>query len=186
MTLYLVRHGKTEYNTVKRYTGSTDVALSGEGLEQAKKTAELLKNVKFDVIASSPLLRAKQTTAEIAKYHPNVPVVFIDGFRERCFGDFEGKEYSDRSFIDFLCLPENIYSAPDNGEPIIEFDRRVGQALNDLVKKYPNKTVLVVAHGMVSRMINRRINKLDFGPANEFLLANCDYIKYEISPDAAL
>lgn len=180
MTLYLVRHGKTEYNIVKRYTGSTDVGLSDEGMLQAEKTAELLKDIQFDLIVSSPLLRAKITAETIAKYHKDTPMIFMDGFKERCFGDFEGKEYEDRSFIDFICLPENVHSAPDNGEPIIEFDKRVGDALNELSEKYPDKTVLVVAHGMVSRMINRRINGLEFGEANKFLLANCDFIKYEI------
>jgi broad specificity phosphatase PhoE len=65
MTLYLVRHGKTEYNIVKRYTGSTDVGLSDEGMLQAEKTAELLKDIHFDLIVSSPLLRAKITADEI-------------------------------------------------------------------------------------------------------------------------
>ena len=180
MTLYLVRHGKTEYNIVKRYTGSTDVGLSDEDMLQAEKTAELLKDIHFDLIVSSPLLRAKITAETIAKYHKDTPMIFMDGFKERCFGDFEGKEYEDRSFIDFICLPENVHSAPDNGEPIIEFDKRVGDSLNELSEKYPDKTVLVVAHGMVSRMINRRINGLEFGEANQFLLANCDFIKYEI------
>ena len=91
MTLYLVRHGKTEYNIVKRYTGSTDVGLSDEGMLQAEKTAELLKDIHFDLIVSSPLLRAKITAETIAKYHKDTPMIFMDGFKERCFGDFEGK-----------------------------------------------------------------------------------------------
>ena len=180
MTLYLVRHGKTEYNTVKRYTGNTDVPLSAEGVRQAHETALLLKDIAFDVILSSPLLRAKTTAEIIAEYHPSVPVVFMNGLRERSFGDWEGKEYTDRSYIDFICLPENIHSAPDNGETIADFYERVNNTLNEIKAAYPEKTVLAVAHGMVSRMINKAINNIPFGEANKFLLPNCEYIRYEI------
>lgn len=180
MILYLVRHGKTEYNTVKRYTGSTNVPLSEEGVAQAHKTAEMLKNIPFDVIVSSPLLRAKTTAEIIAEYHPDIPIILNDGFRERSFGDWEGREYKDRSFIDYICLPENIYSAPDGGETVADFYARVKNALDEVKNEYPDKTVLIVAHGMVSRMINKAIKNIPFGQANEFLLSNCDYIKYEI------
>ena len=180
MTLYLVRHGKSQYNAVKRYTGSTDVPLSEEGVKQARETALLLKDIWFDVIVSSPLVRAKTTAETIAEYHPGVPIVFNENLRERFFGDLEGKEYTDRSYIDFICLPENVDKAPDNGEPIAEFDRRVKKALGEIHAEYHDKTVLVVAHGMVSRMINRTINNIPFGEANKFLLANCEYIKYEL------
>ena len=94
MILYLVRHGKTEYNTVKRYTGSTNVPLSEEGVAQAHKTAEMLKNIPFDVIVSSPLLRAKTTAEIIAEYHPDIPIIFNDGFRERSFGDCTMRYFS--------------------------------------------------------------------------------------------
>ncbi|MBQ6051663.1 MAG: histidine phosphatase family protein [Clostridia bacterium] len=180
MILYLVRHGKTEYNTVKRYTGNTDVPLSSEGISQARETALLLKDVDFDVIVSSPLLRARKTAEIIAEYHPSVPVVFMDGLRERSFGDWEGKEYSDRSYIDFICLPENIFSAPDNGETIAVFYERVKNTLDEIKYSYPSKTVLAVAHGMVSRMINKAVNDIPFGEANKFLLPNCGYIRYEL------
>ncbi len=180
MILYLVRHGKSEFNAVKRYTGSTDVGLSEEGILQAQKTAELLKDINFDIIVSSPLKRARTTAEIIAKYHLETQIVFSDGFRERSFGDWEGKEFTDRSYIDYICLPENIHKAPDNGETIFDFDKRVGEALDELKEKYTDKTVLLVAHGMVSRMLNRRINGLQFGEANNFLLKNCDYIKYNI------
>ena len=180
MILYLVRHGRSEYNTMKRYTGSTDACLSAEGVEQAHRTAYMLKDVGFDTIVSSPLIRARKTAEIIAEYHPGIPMIFMDEFRERSFGDWEGREYYDRSYIDFICLPENIGTAPDNGEPIIDFDRRVGKGLEILSERYSDKTVLLVAHGMVSRMINRRICGLDFGEANSFLLPNCGFIKYEI------
>jgi uncharacterized phosphatase len=180
MTLYLVRHGKTEYNTSKLYTGSTDVPLSETGIMQARETALLLKDIAFDVIVSSPLLRAKTTAAIIAEFHSDVPVVYSDFFRERSFGDWEGREYSDRSYIDWLCLPENVNLAPDNGEPVAAFYDRVNRGIEKLKTEYPDKTVLLVAHGMVSRMINKAIKGVPFGEANQFLLSNCEYIKYEI------
>ena len=61
-----------------------------------------------------------------------------------------------------------------------DFYARVKNALDEVKNEYPDKTVLIVAHGMVSRMINKAIKSIPFGQANEFLLSNCDYIKYEI------
>ena len=69
MNLYLVRHGQTDWNIQGRIQGSTDIELNSTGLNQAQKTAELLKNIDFDVIYSSPLKRTVDTAKIINTYH---------------------------------------------------------------------------------------------------------------------
>ena len=57
MILYIIRHGETEWNKMGKMQGKTDISLSEDGRKLAQKTADGLKNIKFDYIFSSPLER---------------------------------------------------------------------------------------------------------------------------------
>ena len=59
ITLYLIRHGETEWNKSGRYQGSTDVALSDMGMAQAEKVASYFKDIPLDGVITSPLQRAR-------------------------------------------------------------------------------------------------------------------------------
>ena len=61
MLIYIVRHGLTEWNKLKKLQGAADVPLAKEGILLAEKTGEALKDVKFDICFTSPLSRARQT-----------------------------------------------------------------------------------------------------------------------------
>lgn len=65
-TLYIVRHGQTDWNVRKIIQGHSDIPLNTEGQEQARVLAESLKNVHFDKIISSDLVRAKRTAEIVA------------------------------------------------------------------------------------------------------------------------
>ena len=71
ITLYLIRHGETEWNKSGRYQGSTDVALSAMGVAQAEKVASYFKDIPLDGVITSPLKRARITAEGIAKSHPD-------------------------------------------------------------------------------------------------------------------
>ena len=55
MLIYIVRHGLTEWNKLKKLQGAADVPLAKEGILLAEKTGESLRNVKFDICFTSPL-----------------------------------------------------------------------------------------------------------------------------------
>jgi phosphoserine phosphatase len=62
----LLRHGQSTYNVLGLYQGSSDRSTLTElGRQQAKRTGEFLKNIKFDAIYSSPLKRAQETAIEV-------------------------------------------------------------------------------------------------------------------------
>ena len=61
MLLYVLRHGITQWNKLKKVQGAMDIPLAPEGIELAKRTGEALRNVSFDICFTSPLTRAKQT-----------------------------------------------------------------------------------------------------------------------------
>lgn len=60
MRLYIIRHGETEWNKVKRLQGQTDIPLAEEGIRLARETGEGMKNLPIDLVISSPLTRAVQ------------------------------------------------------------------------------------------------------------------------------
>ena len=65
--LVLVRHGESIYNKENKFAGWLDISLTKKGLEQAKKSGNLLKNIKFDFAFTSKLSRAEQTLFEIVR-----------------------------------------------------------------------------------------------------------------------
>ena len=74
MEILLTRHGQTEWNLLKRVQGKADTELNEEGIKQAEKTRDYLKNEKIDLILCSPLKRAMQTT-EIINQGRNIKVI---------------------------------------------------------------------------------------------------------------
>ena len=89
-TIYLVRHGETDWNVKKIIQGHKQSILNKNGKDQAKKLAKHFQNIHIDAIFSSDLLRAKQT-AEIVALEKKLAVTTSHLLRERSYGQHEGK-----------------------------------------------------------------------------------------------
>ncbi|MGC6768237.1 histidine phosphatase family protein [Enterococcus sp. LJL128] len=91
--IYLVRHGKTWFNTMNQVQGYSDSPLTETGEAQAAAVGEGLKDVKFSSAFSSDLARQKNTAKLILNENSaEVPeVTELKGFREKNFGSFEGQ-----------------------------------------------------------------------------------------------
>ena len=84
--LYLVRHGQTEWSKSGQHTSVTDLDLTDVGVEQAISLRERLNPADFDLVLSSPRLRARKT-AELAGFtNPEID----DDLQEWNYGDYEG------------------------------------------------------------------------------------------------
>ena len=71
MDIYLIRHGETDWNRMKKLQGTTDIPLNAYGIELAEKTAEGLKDIPFDRIYTSPLIRARRLQKSFAETAPS-------------------------------------------------------------------------------------------------------------------
>ena len=92
MELYVVRHGQTNGNIEKVLDGcKRDIPLNDTGLMQANSAKDTLKDVKFDIIICSPLIRTKQTM-DIINVN-NIPVIYESKVIERDCGEFTGKSF---------------------------------------------------------------------------------------------
>lgn len=155
MRLYLIRHGETEYNKLKKNQGQIDIPLNEYGRELARKTGEGLADVPFDLCFCSPLSRARKT-AELILEGRNVPIITDQRLIEISFGRYEGRcwnpetwdEEMPKDFQCFFTKPAQ-YVAPDDGESLEKLRARTGAFLREICTKeeYRNDTILVSTHG---------------------------------------
>ena len=75
MKIYLVRHGQTDWNRQRRIQGQQDVDVNEQGILQAEKLAETLKEVPLEIAFCSPLLRTRHTAEILLKYH-DIPLKY--------------------------------------------------------------------------------------------------------------
>ena len=164
MLIYIVRHGLTEWNKLKKLQGAADVPLAKEGILLAEKTGEALKDVKFDICFTSPLSRARQT-AECVLGDRNVPIIPDKRIQEINFGDLEGGCVRDAegNYIDpqvemFFRDPVN-FKRPENGEDIFDVIARTKDFWEEKTSdpSLTDKTVLVASHGCAVRALLQNI-----------------------------
>ena len=184
-TIYLVRHGETEWNREGRLQGHKDSSLTPKGEEQAAQTAQKLKEVKFDAIFSSDLIRAKRT-AEIIKLERELEVVTTKALRERNFGHHEGKLVKDY-YNDIKDLLEDYNRLPDEQKWQFKFADRY-ESDHDLVTRwitrlreiavaYSGKTILIVAHGTAIKIFLAKIGYIKYDNIRKVYVPNAAYIK---------
>jgi 2,3-bisphosphoglycerate-dependent phosphoglycerate mutase len=155
-TIYIVRHGETEWNRQKIIQGHLDSPLTKAGLFAAKDLADKLKAIKFAACYSSDLLRAKKTAKIIAKEHQLI-VKTTKALRERKLGRFEGKsiDYLQKELQKAIVGYKNLVEAELNNKclPDIESHQKIIERFISFVRQvalaYPRKNVLLVTHAGV-------------------------------------
>ena len=150
--IYFVRHGQTDANVNKIVAGQQDVPLNVHGLEQAKETALYLKDIKFSACYCSPLLRAKQSCAEILKYHRGLTPNYDDRLKARDYGKVQGQPETAINFNRWKVGADDAQTAALAMETIPDFYHRVAKFFDEVLALYPNKNVLVIAHSCVGRV----------------------------------
>lgn len=149
-SLYIVRHGQTDWNLEKRLQGQTDIPLNSIGKDQASEAAQLLKDIKFDATYSSDLLRAKQTAEIIALDHQLV-VKTTELIRERHFGRWEGELVSEiRDLLDIKKALSDEERKHYKHHPEIESDEEIFIRFNTFIREiaatHLNQNILVASH----------------------------------------
>ena len=89
VSFFFIRHGQTDWNLKGMIQGWTDIPLNETGHAQARSAISILSGKGISRIVSSPLIRAHKT-AKIINAHLNVPLLIIEGLRERSLGALEG------------------------------------------------------------------------------------------------
>lgn len=177
MNLYIIRHGLTQMNKEKRLNGQIDEDIVEEGIGDAKKAREVVKDLPLDIIFCSPLLRTRHT-CEIINAN-NVPVIYDNRLMERTLGKIDGKVRAENGFPDEKFYDYNYKFELEDAEDVQTFFKRVHEFLDELKQK-DYKNVLIVSHGGVLRATYYYFNEI---PKNGYVyknFKNCEISKYEL------
>lgn len=152
-TLYLVRHGATEWNHEKRAQGQADIALNVDGQRQAIAVAEEFRNIPLSAVYASDLQRAVATAEPTAKAH-GLEVITDPDLREIDQGEWEGLHVDEiRMRWPDLWGPSRHYSARPGGESPQQVRTRALRAIRKIVEAHPVDNVMLVSHGGTIRWI---------------------------------
>ncbi len=155
--IILVRHGQTEWNRIERFRGQADVPLNQTGLAQAEATGQRIADEwQPTAIYAGPLSRTMRT-AEAVGACCHLPVSAEQRLVDINYGEWQGltpDEVRER-------WPEELsawYNAPHlaripNGETLENLRIRAMSAVNDLVARHLDQTIVLVSHTVVNRII---------------------------------
>ncbi len=154
--LLLVRHGATTLSAEDRFAGSTDVALSDQGRDQAARLGARLADDQLTAVYCSPMRRTIETAALIAQPHGLLPVT-RPGLREIDHGHWEGltrQEVERRHGDEYARWETDPFTvAPTGGECGVDVMARALPVLRAIVEQHPGENVLVVSHKATIRLV---------------------------------
>ncbi len=175
MTIYVARHGQSVFNLQNKVCGITDVELTDKGFEQAKKLADLIHSENIDLILTSPLKRAFDTSKIISE-RCNIPIQIETMLIEQNYGVYEGVDRSDENF---LANKRQFAFKYPNGESQMQVASRVYTLLDRLKNNYPDKSILLLSHGGVCRIIRTYFEDMTNDEFFSYTLGNCELLKYQ-------
>ena len=174
MKVYIVRHGEVPHNALKMYNSENE-DLTDNGIMQALELRDKIKDIKFDMVISSPLLRTIHTENILTYYDDSIITDNI--LRERDCGDLSGQPIEVTNREEYW----NYYTEIQYGtsENIQDFFKRVYDFLDELkTKNY--KSVLIVAHSGVSKAFSGYFEGIKEGKFLNRGLKNCEIKMYEL------
>lgn len=166
--LVIVRHGQSEWNKANIFTGWVDVDLTEEGVAEAQKAGELLKDYKFDEAFSSELKRANRTLDIILKGigQTDIPITRSEKLNERMYGDLQGKN-KDEARKEFGEEQVHIWRRsfdvpPPNGESLKDTLERVTPYFEKEIEPElrKGKNILITAHGNSLRSLIMKLENI--------------------------
>jgi broad specificity phosphatase PhoE len=158
-----LRHAETNAKAKEITLGRVDWPLNEEGIKSTKSliNSKILNKYKIDLIICSPLERAIQT-AQIISDAMNISVIVDARIIERNYGEMSGltweqfeKEYPQLAKTNTKVYQDNL----PEGETIKEVENRVEDFIKQLKPRYNGKTILLVSHTGVIRILKRMLSQ---------------------------
>lgn len=179
LTIYLIRHGQTQWNLAHKMQGSLNSDLTDLGQAQAVKLGDKLSEIKFDHIYCSDAPRAKQTAQLV---FPNQLLQEAEGLREIAMGDWEGKTYDEIEAQDpiawyqFFQAPFD-YQPTAGGESFADLENRLREFVKSEKLAERTGTIALVSHRITLRMLlsilladSELFSRIDLSPTSVSIL----------------
>ncbi|GBU17404.1 MULTISPECIES: histidine phosphatase family protein [Methylobacterium] len=183
-----IRHGESTFNAAHRLTGRdpghVDARLTERGRDQVAAARAGLAEIPFELVVTSPLTRAIETTMGLFGAHPAAPRILVEVLHRECqeascdVGRAASEIAAEFPHLSVGHLPEIWWHAGERSadgweiEPRPLFDRRVAEFRRWLVAR-PERTIAVVGHGTF------------FYHLTGAWLENCGRIELDLSDGAA-
>ncbi|QQY80650.1 putative phosphoglycerate mutase [Keratinibaculum paraultunense] len=174
--IYLVRHGESQWNPIKKIQGQTDIPLTKKGLNQAHLIGNRLISENIDKIYSSDLKRA-YTTAKIIGNKIKLEVTIMKEFREINFGIWEGMTNEEllQNFYDEIQIwrrnPEKL--SLEKSESLQMLQERAMKGINNIIAENKEKSnILVVSHGATIKTIILGLLNIDLTHFKNLTISN--------------
>lgn len=155
-TLYIARHGQSEWNNQSRITGQMDVGLSPKGIQQSEALAQCLAQEPLAAVYTSALRRTVDTAQPTAAAH-QLTIAQWPAFNEIHLGVLQGRHRDERDaeaqalWAQWQADPWG-YRVP-GGERFDEFAQRVEHGLRALLHRHGGERVLIVGHRATNRVL---------------------------------
>lgn len=155
-TLYITRHGETEWNIEGRMQGWNDSPLTNLGINQAYWLCDRLRDIEFKAIYSSPSGRAYKT-AEILRGERNIEIIADDALKEINLSHWVGLDQKhivdkdEKQFENYWNRP-HLYK-PFSGEDFLQVQRRVTHGISQILKEHKDGNILIVTHTMALKVL---------------------------------
>jgi len=173
--LYLVRHGESEWNKLKKVQGQKDILLTERGVEQAKLIGKRLKEEGIEKIYTSDLKRAYDTASIIGEIL-KIEVIPLKELREINFGIWEGltsdiinSEFSKEHEL-WLKKPEQLKI--EGAESIIDLQLRAMKGVNKIINDNNINNILIVSHSATLKTIILGLLNMDISHFKNITLNN--------------
>lgn len=180
-TIYIIRHGQTDYNKQGVIQGSgIDSSLNETGRKQAEQFYKAYHHISFDKIYTSELKRTQQSVEKFIKQ--GVAMEVMPEFNEINWGKFEGLKGTPDSFKEYQAMIRDwkaglLDRAVESGETPNAMQKRQSIGLNKLLQKESERTVLIAMHGRAMRSFLCLLTKTPLQQMDEFKHNNlCLYV----------
>lgn len=182
MKIYLVRHGETDANKEKIMQGQTqNLQLNQIGIQQATNLKNKLKDIKFTICFTSPMIRAWSTAMILVG--ERVEIKEDNRLIERYLGNLEGKHrstYDAKKYWDYKlnCNDEEV-------EPIKDIFERCNNFIDYLKNNYnDDDIILIVSHSAITRCLHHILKNSNlYKNLLDFKIENCYCSEYELKKE---
>ncbi len=173
--VYFVRHGQTIWNVENKICGSTDIALTDLGHQQAIAVGNLIleRQYAIDAILYSPLMRAADTAKHIAEI-TGLPAMEEPRLREQNFGKYESTARDGAVFRQAKMQFADRY---EGGESMLQLAQRIYNLLDELMQQ--EKTYLLVAHNGIARVVRSYFYDMTNEQYAGYGIGNCEILEFK-------
>ncbi|WP_022757725.1 histidine phosphatase family protein [Butyrivibrio fibrisolvens] len=188
MKIYFARHGQTDWNTLRKVQGTTDIPLNENGIAQAHLLCKNLEEneISFEKIYTSYQARAVKT-AQIVDEHFHTGYEIVKGLEEMNLGLFEGHTWDEilslYSEEHKQWLSNKRYNRSPGGESYQMVMERLFKALDYILEQYDpssDKNLVIISHGAVIMTLLAMKRNIPFEKSHTIEVYNASPIEFSI------